>query len=131
MEALRELDIRKQISLGGLDTECGYYIKQGSACKGKGMCLESEELDLNHDAALCTDTTLWIIKLNNSSLHFLPYKMKLIVFPYSTQKDFAGDKLNKESETAYKTLHHLGFFGYKQQIPSNVNQKGIYWKGLG
>lgn len=57
--------------------------------------------------------------------------MGLIVFPYSIPKDFAGGKLNKESETAYKTFHHLGVFGYKQQIPSNITQKGTYWKALG
>ena len=77
------------------------------------------------------NTTLWTIKLNSSSLHFLPYKMGLIVFPYSIPKDFAGGKLNKESETAYKTFHHLGVFGYKQQIPSNIAKRELIGRPLG
>lgn len=77
------------------------------------------------------DITLWTIKLSNSSLHFFPCKMGLIEFPYPTPKDFSGGKLNKKSETAYKTLYYLGFFGYKQQISSNLNPKGTYWKALG
>jgi len=74
--------------------------------------------------------TLWTIKLSNSSLYFFPYKMGLIVFPYPTPKDFSGGKLNKESETTYKNLYDLGFFGHKQQISSNLSPKRTYWKAL-
>lgn len=44
--------------------------------------------------------TLWTTKINNTNLHFFPYKMGLIVFFYLAPKEFfLGAKLNNESET--------------------------------
>lgn len=73
--------------------------------------------------------TLWDHKIKYPSLS-LSHRMGLIVFPYVTSKDFSGAKLNDEWKLLYKSLYPLGFFGYKQQILSNLSKRefiGTHW----
>lgn len=84
MEALRDLDIKKHISVAGLDPECQCFSKQESAWYKKEDTLESEELW----GCIVLTITLWTIKINNTNLYFFPYKMGLIVFSSLAQKEF-------------------------------------------